>query len=115
MPKHVYVINRGGHNYQPAEKFGELVFMTEGRYEKFATGEMFRDFEEHLKSSSPDDYILLGGPTTMCSMASAMFAALHGCINWLIYDAVKGGYCVRNISFANVPHSNLTDMGSSRQ
>lgn len=83
--KRVFVINKSSHDYSQAELFGDLVFMTEGSLNKFATSKMFRIFEPFVESSGKFDYLLLSGLSVMCSVASAMFADKHGRLNLLIY------------------------------
>lgn len=99
----VFVLNRGGHDYSPAERFGTITYVTEGIQSKYSTGIMFREIEAALSRSSPADYIVLSGLTTMCSIACAMFAYRHGILNLLIYR--DGDYVARRLSFA-APDSN---------
>lgn len=81
----VYVVNKGGHDYSPAERFGTLVYCTHGQLSKFDTGQMYREVNEAMKDSEPDDYILLTSLTTLCSVAAAIFAAKHKRVNFLIF------------------------------
>lgn len=81
----VYVVNKGGHDYSAAEKYGELIFCTEGPLSKYDVGQMYRELREAMALSSPDDYILLTSLTTLCSVAAALFAAKHGRVNFLIF------------------------------
>ena len=83
--KKVFVVNKSSHDYSQAEEFGDLVFMTEGSLNRFATSKMFRLFEPFVNSSRKDDYILLSGMTVMCVMVCSMFAQKHGRLNLLIY------------------------------
>ncbi|KKL89498.1 hypothetical protein LCGC14_1914160, partial [marine sediment metagenome] len=32
----VYVTNKGGHSYEAAEKYGEIIYITEGTLNRFA-------------------------------------------------------------------------------
>lgn len=81
----VYVVNKGGHDYSAAERFGELVYCTEGQLSKFDTGQMYRELSGAMKDSEPEDYILLTSLTTLCSVAAALFGAKHQRVNFLIY------------------------------
>ncbi|KKM80220.1 hypothetical protein LCGC14_1342030 [marine sediment metagenome] len=49
MPKKVYVTNRGGHSYEAAEKFGEIIYITEGTLNRFATNSLYRAFIDGMK------------------------------------------------------------------
>jgi len=101
MPN-VYISNRGCHNFSAAEKFGTLVILTSGKVDTSAMGAMFRIFEMALEGSSPDDFILIAGPSTLSSLLCAMFAHKHGQLNMLIYQTgsdKKGHYRKRTIMF----------------
>lgn len=93
----VYVLNRGAHDYSQAERFGELVYVTDGLLSKLATGVMYRTLEKAFADSEPTDYILLSSLTTLCSLAVALFAVLHGRVNLLIYH--QDGYVLRKLMF----------------
>lgn len=98
----VYVINDSGHDYTPARPFGELVVLSEGTIDKFHLTQMLRAFESALPISSPEDYILISGPSIMNCVACAMFAAIHGCLNLLLFRMEPGGrprYVARRINF----------------
>lgn len=96
----VYVVNRGGHDYSPAERFGTLVYCTEGNLSKYDTGQMFRQLLEAMHDSEPDDYILLTSLTTLCSVAAALFAHQHGRVNFLIFK--DNDYVERKVLFDGV-------------
>lgn len=101
----VYVLNRGSHDYSQAERFGEIVYLTDGMLSKLATGVMYRVLSEAFKDSQPSDYILLSSLTTLCSLAVALFAVQHGRVNLLIYH--QENYIVRKIVFNS--HKELTN------
>lgn len=91
----VYCVNRGGHDYSAAERFGQLFYLTEGKLEKYDVSQMMRECEFGLADSTPEDYILLTSLTTLCSVACSMFAHRHGRLNLLIH---KGeGYVERKL------------------
>ena len=106
----VYVVNRGGHNYQPAEKFGHLVFLSEGPMSKYATSQIYRRFSLSLRESSPSDYIMITGLTTMACIACACFAFMHGRINLLLFKNDR--YIERSISLGELLSSTK---GSERE
>ena len=82
----VYIVNKGGHDYSPAEEFGELVFLTEGVLEPTAVSQMYREIKEKLKNSNPEDYILLTSLTVTCAVAAAIFASKHSRVNFLLFS-----------------------------
>ena len=98
----VFIINRGGHNHSDAERFGELVYLSEGVVNRYAITEMYREFVQILKTSNEEDYILLTGLSVMSSLACAIFSRMHGRLNLLLYRATRtpgeqGSYVERTI------------------
>ena len=93
----VFIVNKGGHNHTDAERFGELVFLTEGNINRYSVNSMYRRFSTFLKNSDPDDYILITGLSVMSSVACSIFSHLHGKLNLLLYKTTRGkkeGYYV---------------------
>ena len=90
----VYIVNKSSHNFSSAERYGELVFMTEGRMNRFGTNDMVRQFKESMVKSHKDDYLLLCSLNVMNSLACAVFARKHGSLNLLLYK--DGEYIERN-------------------
>jgi hypothetical protein len=88
MPK-VIIINRAGHDFSAAKKYGDLMFLSEGEQNRFAVGGMYRRFAETIEFSQPDDYLLLTGLTTMSTIAAAMFGYKHGRLNLLLFKNDK--------------------------
>lgn len=93
----VFVPNLSAHDHTDAERYGELVFVTKGLLPKHATSNMHRFWMEALRDSQPTDYILLTGPTTLCVIGAAIFGALHGRLNLLIWRTDR--YFSREIIF----------------
>ena len=81
----VYVVNKGGHNHSDAERFGELIYLSEGSINRYAISNMYRQFSKILKTSSPKDYILITGLSVMSSVACSIFARIHGRLNLLLF------------------------------
>jgi len=96
MPN-VYIINRASHDYTEAEKYGNIVYLSEGSINRYATNKIYRQFNEILKDSSPDDYILLTGLTVMTSIACSIFAVKHGRLNLLIFRPNTFTYAERRL------------------
>lgn len=92
MPK-VYIVNRSGHDFSTAGRFGELVYLSEGEVDKLASNEIYRRFTAAMKGSKPDDYILITSLASMCAVAAACFAFKHGTLNLLLYE--RGRYVER--------------------
>lgn len=98
----VYIVNHGCHDHSDAERFGKLIFLSEGAVNRYAVAVMYREFIEKMKDSKPEDYILLTGLSVMSSLACAIFARKHGRLNMLLYKATRapgeeGHYVERRI------------------
>jgi hypothetical protein len=90
MPK-VYVPNRSIHDYSPAERFGELVFLSHGNVRKAGVSRAFRQFYKSLKDSEPEDFLLVAGLTMLNLVACYILTKLHGKVNLLIFRNSKEG------------------------
>ena len=108
MP-YVYVLNRAGHDYSDAERFGTLVFCSEGSFDKLDIQQMYREMSKALEDSQSDDFILLTSLTSLCSVACSIFAIKHNCVNLLIHT--REGYIARELYFNSTRTQN--DSGNS--
>ena len=43
MPN-VYIVNKSAHDFRPAEEFGDIIFLSEGPMNRYATNNMHREF-----------------------------------------------------------------------
>ncbi len=93
--RRVYIVNKGGHDFSGATKFGEVVYLSEGRLDKYALTEMYREFSEKLRDSGSDDFLLITSLASSCSVAAACFAFLHGRLNLLLFK--EGKYIERKL------------------
>lgn len=84
MPR-VYVLNKGGYDYSAAERFGMLVYCTDGPLKKHDINQMVRLLVVALEDSERDDYIILTSLASLCALACALFAVQHNRLNLLIY------------------------------
>lgn len=87
--RRVYILNEGTHDYSDAEQFGELVFCTQGMLPKHDINRLYLEIEKVLAESSPDDLIMLSSLTSLCAVASAIMAAEHGEVHFLIFHDGK--------------------------
>ena len=90
----VYIVNKSSHDFKPAEKYGEVVFLSDGSMNRYATNSMVRQFEDAMEGSSEDDYIVPCSLNVMNSIACAIFAHKHGKLNLLLFK--DGLYIERN-------------------
>lgn len=90
------------HNYTSAEKFGQLVNVTEGKMPIFKTDTMLSILKEGMKDFSSDDYLLLSGPALMCVMATGIAFNKVSKVKLLVFDAKKQDYIVRHLDQGNM-------------
>ena len=93
----VFIPNKGVHDYSDAERFGEIVFCTDGILSKFAVSQMHRLLSESMKDSTKEDWILATSLTILVSVASSIFVNKHGRLRLLLYDGER--YVDREIVF----------------
>lgn len=98
MPR-VYVCNKGPHDFRPAQKFGELVFVTKGDVNKFAIGDIYRTFQSALKESTEDDFFLPTSLPILISIGTGILAHKHGIVRYLLFRA--GRYVVYTVDFTD--------------
>lgn len=91
----VYVVNKSGHSYKSAERYGKLEYLTEGYVNKFNVNSIWRQMEKKLKHSTPGDYLLPCSLGVSNMIAGAVFACKHGVLNLLVYQ--HGKYVERNL------------------
>ena len=92
--KRVYIVNKSSHDFKPAEKYGEIIFLSEGSMNRYSTNSMVRQFGEVMSLSEADDYIVPCSLNVMNSIACAIFAHKHGRLNLLLFK--DGLYIERN-------------------
>lgn len=102
MRQRIYIPNKSGHDFTAAEKFGDLIFMTEGFISRFAVNEVYRAFSDIMADSHEDDWLLPSGYAFMNQVAGAIFAKMHGRLNLLLFDPSTGEYISRSISIDNL-------------
>ncbi len=103
----IYIINRSVHDFSDATRFGDLVYLTEGNFNKFETSRISRAMKPILEVSEPFDYILISGLSVMVGIACSMFAVRHGKLNLLIFDQKTKSYVERNLSLEDLLDSDF--------
>lgn len=96
----VYVVNKSSHDFSKAEKFGNLVYMTRGRMNRFATNDMIRQFEDAMYDSKAEDFLLPCSLNVANILAAAVFVAKHKRLNLLLHKPTTGEYLERNHLFS---------------
>ncbi len=93
----VYIVNNGGHDYSDAEKFGDIVFCTEGALAKDDISQMYREMDSALMDAKATDLILITSLASLCAVAAAIMADRFGEVHFLIYH--NGKYQERDLVF----------------
>lgn len=91
----VFIVNKSSHNFHEAENYGNLIYLSEGSINRYATNNMYRAFIDRMKDATPDDYIVPCSLNVMNSIACAIFARRFGRLNLLLFK--NGNYVERNL------------------
>jgi hypothetical protein len=97
MTRKVFIVSNGGHDYSDAERFGDIVFCTEGMIRKDNISQMYREIHEAMRNASACDYILVSSLTSMCMVAAGILADRFGEIHLLLFK--DGQYVERDLIF----------------
>lgn len=91
----VYIASKSDHDYSAAKEFGELVFLSEGRVDRYSVGDLYGGLTKALKEATEEDFILISGLTLSNAIASAIMAYRFGSVNYLLFR--KGEYMMRKV------------------
>ena len=91
----VYIVNKSSHDFSNAEKFGKLIFMSEGRLNRYGTNDMVRKFQDAMRNSKEDDWLLPCSLNTANIMAASIFVMKHKRLNLLLFKPSTGEYVER--------------------
>ena len=94
----VYVVNDGGHDFSPAMSRGELVILTRGSVNVFATDRLLQELKDKLNESHEDDFLLTSGNGLVSCLAHTFMMLKHGRVNLLIYSFKNKDYELRNMT-----------------
>jgi len=85
----VWIPNSSTHDFTEAEEYGDIVFLTQGSVNRYATSKYYREFKELMADSKPADYLLITGLTILNILASNILVGMHGKVNLLIFKHDK--------------------------
>lgn len=95
--KKVFIINNSSHDFSKASKFGELIYLTEGKVDSYNTNKNYRDMFESLKQAREGDYILVTSLASLNIIAGWIMGSLGLNLNLLIFK--DGKYLERRMIF----------------
>jgi hypothetical protein len=93
----VWIVNQSNHDFAEAANYGEIKYLSKGSMNRYAVNNIARQFEEILKDSKPEDWLVPCALNVMNIIASAILSTKHGKLNLLLYK--KGVYLERNLVF----------------
>lgn len=94
--RNVYIVNKSFHDFSDAERYGKLVFLSEGKMDRYSVNDIARQFEEKMVDSTPEDYIVPCSLSSMNIVAVWLFGIKHKTLNLLLFKNGKG-YIERNL------------------
>ena len=100
MPPKVYIINKSFHDFSCAERYGEIVYLSKGTINKYATNRIARQFSEALRGASENDYLLLTSLTVMNCIACVIFALRFKKLNLLLLK--DNDYVCHRLDFSDI-------------
>ena len=92
----IWVPNKNQNDYSAAERFGNLVYLTDGPISRFAVNQLYKTVEDKMMKSGEEDFILISSLAIICSLASVIQAAKFRRVNYLLYSPTDG-YTSRTI------------------
>ncbi len=95
MTRKVFIVSNGGHDYKNAERFGEIVFCTDGVIRKDDIAQMYRELMQALEPAEADDYLVISSLTSLCVVAASILADRFGELHLLLYR--DGEYIVKDL------------------
>lgn len=82
----VWVVNFAGHNYEPAEEFGRLDYLTHGYVSMGSLDRIFYTITEAIMETHRDDYLLLSGLIALNAIAATVWLRKHEILRLLLWD-----------------------------
>lgn len=94
----VYIPNKGTHDYSPAERYGDLVYLTEGAVNRYDLDPIIADIQNTLSEATASDYLIITSLSILNAISVGFFAARFGRVNLLQFR--NGSYVQRTINFS---------------
>lgn len=97
MNNKVWIVNDAGHDFSCAQKFGELIVLTEGLVNIFDVDRIQATLVQKLADFEKDDFLLLTGSTILNVLAVGIIQHKYDFAQVLIYNAKYRKYVPREI------------------
>lgn len=79
----VWIVNRSGHPYEKAERFGRLMSLTSGNINPFRTDRQIYLIGQQLRQADVVDFMLVSGLPILNAITLAMWLERFGKVNIL--------------------------------
>lgn len=93
----VFIPKSGGHDFQAAEEFGDLVFLCDEDQSPFEVDRIREILRRKLADASPEDFLLLSGSPSINIMAAMELIRRFGRVNMLLFHARRKIYIRRDL------------------
>lgn len=93
----VFVPNDSYHDYSGAKRFGDLVFITEGRVNRKNVNDITRKVAEALEEAEAHDFVVISSLSVINSITCAVMAMRFKRLNLLLFDDHAGSYFSRTV------------------
>lgn len=107
-PRRVYVTNLGWHDYAPAERYGEVIPITEGNVTVRKTARLRARIIKALEDMQSDDLICLSGHPLIITEVIAVVMKKFGHVNYIFFDSLPMAYLKRETD-GTVPERTSTN------
>lgn len=96
----VFVLNKSAHDFSSAESFGELIFVTDGHYNIFNTGQLIQFLANFFSDfDSQEDFLVMSGSPFVASLAFTYLINNVNSVKLLLFDAKQRIYIPRTLTF----------------
>jgi hypothetical protein len=92
MNNKVLVTNHSGYPYEAAEKFGEIIFMTNGYIKLDDLDKIRSKLVQFIAQTEATDYLVLSGNNVLCALAVLAWKERHGYVNILHWASDRKDY-----------------------
>lgn len=88
----VFITNFQDKNFSPAKKYGEVIFVTKGFMPLDDMEDVRSSLSKYVELSSPQDFVILIGPSVIIAMFTVLWFQKHGFMNVLSWDNKNMAY-----------------------
>jgi len=88
----VFVANYAAHDYEDAERYGELKYITKGFVSFQGLDRLKFQICQGIMDTTADDWLALSGTNIINVLAALLWFQMHGTVKILNYDKTTRGY-----------------------